>query len=270
MSTKKKVTKTTKNTTSDSFTLSSSASSPKSLSISDMKKTSKSETDKPIKNESNIVNPYINTNLATQVLLKPNQLDNNIYINMKQNLKKYLEGKCNKYGFIQLIHKILDHKDGLMVPEDLTGSVLFNVKYSALICVPIENTNIICKLTKIENNLFTAQNGPILVVLKQSDINTNIFSNERGDVVLKNGNKKLMVNDYVVVYIRNKRYYSGDTTIIAMARLENIPTENEIEKFYYPPKVNEDEFEATIKEDVLEAIDSINVKEKEISNMIDL
>jgi DNA-directed RNA polymerase subunit E'/Rpb7 len=269
MSTKKKSTKsiTKKSNTSDSLTLSSS--SPKntssSISISDSKKS-----DKKMKSDLNIVNPYINTNLATQILLKPNQLDNNIYINMKQNLKKYLEGKCNKYGFIQMIHKILEHKDGIMVPEDLTGSVLFDVKYSALICVPIENTNIICKITKIENNLFTAQNGPILIILKQSDINSNIFTNERGDVVVKNGNRKLNVDDYVVVYIRNKRYYSGDTTIIAMARLENIPSEKEIEEYYYPPKVNEDEFENNIKEDVLEAIDSVNAAEIEKSNMIDL
>lgn len=260
MSTKKKVIKTTKNTKSDSFTLSSSISSPKE---SNKSKTNQNEIDK-------IVNPYINTNLATQVLLKPNQLDNNIYINMKQNLKKYLEGKCNKYGFIQLIHKILEHNDGLMVPEDLTGSVLFNVTYSALVCVPIENTSIICKITKVENNLFTAQNGPILVILKQNDINSNIFANERGDVIVKNNSKKIMIGDYVIVYIRNKRYYSGDTTIIAMARLENIPNEKEIEKYYYPPKVNEDEFESTIKEEVLEAIDSVHIIEKEMTNMIDL
>ena len=210
MSSKKKITKT------DSISL-----SPSSLSS-----TKNSSDKKNIKSESNsnLVNPYINTNLAAQVLLRPNQLDNNIYINMKKNLKITLEGKCNKYGFIQMIHKILDHTDGLMVPEDLTGSVLFNVKYSALVCIPIENTNIICKITNVENNLFTAQNGPILIVLKQSDVNTDIFANDRGMVMIKGMNKKLEKGDFVTVYIRNKRYYSGDTTIIAMARLENVPS----------------------------------------------
>jgi DNA-directed RNA polymerase subunit E'/Rpb7 len=256
MSSKKKITKT------DSISL-----SPSSLSS-----TKNSSDKKNIKSESNsnLVNPYINTNLAAQVLLRPNQLDNNIYINMKKNLKITLEGKCNKYGFIQMIHKILDHTDGLMVPEDLTGSVLFNVKYSALVCIPIENTNIICKITNVENNLFTAQNGPILIVLKQSDVNTDIFANDRGMVMIKGMNKKLEKGDFVTVYIRNKRYYSGDTTIIAMARLENVPSENEIEKYFYPPKVNEDELEGKIKPDVLEAIEYVEQVEEERTNMIDL
>jgi DNA-directed RNA polymerase subunit E'/Rpb7 len=258
MSLKKKTTK------SDTFSLSPS-------SLSSNTKTSKIAIDKKLsKTESNIVNPYINTNLAAQVLLRPNQLDNNIYINMKKNLKTSLEGKCNKYGFIQMVHKVLEYNDGLMVPEDLTGSVLFNIKYSTLICIPMENTNIICKITNIENNLFTAQNGPILIVLKQSDINTNIFTNDRGVVMVKTMNKKLDKGDYVTVYIRNKRYYSGDTTIIAMARLENIPNENEVEKYFYPPKVNEDELEGKIKPDVLEAIDYVEQNEEEKTNMIDL
>jgi DNA-directed RNA polymerase subunit E'/Rpb7 len=256
MSTKKKTTK------SDTFSL-----SPSSLSST---KTSSDKKPSKLESTSNIVNPYINTNLASQVLLRPNQLDNNIYINMKKNLKTTLEGKCNKYGFIQMIHKVLSHSDGLMVPEDLTGSVLFNIKYSALICIPIENTNIICKITNVENNLFTAQNGPILIVLKQSDVNTDIFSNDRGVVMVKKLNKKLEKGDYVSVYIRNKRYYSGDTTIIAMARLENVPTESEIEKYFYPPKVNEDELEGKIKPDVLDAIDYVEQVEEEKTNMIDL
>jgi DNA-directed RNA polymerase subunit E'/Rpb7 len=252
-----------KTTKSDTFTISTS-------SLSSNKKISKSVDKKISKTELNIVNPYINTNLAAQVLLKPNQLDNNIYINIKKNLKTTLEGKCNKYGFIQIIHKVLEYNDGLMVPEDLTGSVLFNVKYSTLICIPIENTNIICKITNVENNLFTAQNGPILIVLKQSDINTNIFTNDRGIVMVKNTNKKLDKGDYVIVYIRNKRYYSGDTTIIAMARLENIPSDNEVEKYFYPPKVNEDELEGKIKPDRFEAIDYIEQNDEEKTNMIDL
>jgi DNA-directed RNA polymerase subunit E'/Rpb7 len=258
----------TKNKTkSDSITLSTSLSSNSS------EKSSKSTLKSKLQNVNekiNIVNPYINTNLASQVLLKPNQLDNNIYINMKQNLKKYLEGKCNKYGFIQTIHKIIEHNDGLIVPEDLSGSVLFNVKYSALVCIPIENTNIICKITNIENNLFTAQNGPILIVLKQSDINNDIFMNERNIIMNKKTRKSIDKEDYVTVFIRNKRYYTNDTTIIAMGRLENIPTDEEVNKYFNPPKVNEDEIENKIKEQVLESIYSININDNEKTNIIDL
>jgi len=63
----------------------------------------------------NLVNPYLNTTLTGRVYLKPNFLDNNIYIHMKTSLKNALEKKCSKYGYIHTIHKIIDYKDGLMV-----------------------------------------------------------------------------------------------------------------------------------------------------------
>ena len=40
-----------------------------------------------------LVNPYINTTLTGRVYLKPNFLDNNIYIHLKNNLKKSMEKK---------------------------------------------------------------------------------------------------------------------------------------------------------------------------------
>ena len=40
-------------------------------------------------------------------LIRPQQINNDIYINLKNNLKKKVEKKCNKYGFITKIYKIL-------------------------------------------------------------------------------------------------------------------------------------------------------------------
>jgi DNA-directed RNA polymerase subunit E'/Rpb7 len=247
--------------------ISKSVSSPSS--IQSTSNPTSASNDSKVKKTSNITNPYMNTNLAAKVLVKPNQLDNNIYIHMKKNLRETLEGKCNKYGFIHTIHKLIEYRDGVMSPEDLSGSVIFDVKYSALVFLPTKNTNIVCKITNVENNLLTAQNGALLVMLKQDDINTDVFSNERGVIGIKKTNTKLVIDMYVVVFIRNIRFYTGDTMMISMGRLEGVPTPNEIETYFNPPKVSEDELLTTIKPEILEVIDHVEPEVKE-SNIIDL
>jgi len=192
-----------------------------------------------------LTNPYVNTNLTGRVCLKPVFLDNNIYIHLKTILKKNIEKKCNKYGFVHTVHKILDFKDGFMIPEDLTGSVIYDVKYSALVCLPQENTIIVCKINKMENNLFTAENGPILIILKQQDINKDIFSIDTKNVISTKEGKKLEVGDYVSVYIKNKRFFTGDNIIIGVGRLENICSEEEVDKYYKPPIDDDEEIESS-------------------------
>lgn len=218
--------------------------------------------------ENKLTNPYVNTVLAARVCLKPNQLNNDIYINMKNNLKNNLEGKCNKYGFIKKIHKILEHKDGVIYPEDLSGSVMYDVKYSTMVCLPLENTNIVCKITNVENNLFTATNGPVLFILKQIDMDNEVFGLDKGNVVVKKEGKKLEIGDYVIVYVRNKRFYTGDNIIISIGRLLNIASQEEVDKYFNPPHIEEDET-AIIKEEVKEAVDFVE-PEFEKDNFFDL
>jgi len=250
---------------------STSNNSSKSTSLSDSIISNFTDTKtKNIKLDTQLTNPYVNTNLASKVLVKPNQINNNIYINMKKNLKESLESKCNKYGFIIAIHKIIEHGYGIMPAEDLSGSVLFDVKYSSLLFLPTRNTNIICKITNIENNLLTAQCGPLLVMLKQEDINKDIFTNDRGIIFVRKTNKTIALDDHIIVYIRNIRFYTGDTTMMAMGRLENIPTQDEVDKYFIPPKIEEEQLELTIKPDVMEVVDYINNTEIKETNVIDL
>ena len=54
-------------------------------------------------------NPFIDTILYTTVVLHPNQLNNNIYSNLKQTLIETLNKKCYKnYGYISEIYEILE------------------------------------------------------------------------------------------------------------------------------------------------------------------
>ena len=93
-----------------------------------------------------IVSPYFNFELYTTLMLSPNQMNNNLYINLKKNLKAKVENKCNKIGYILNIYNILSYDEGILEAENFTGSAKYNIKYSARLCCPIENTFIICKI----------------------------------------------------------------------------------------------------------------------------
>jgi DNA-directed RNA polymerase subunit E'/Rpb7 len=98
---------------------------------------------------SELVNPYKNTIFYTRVRLLPVQMNNELYINLKNNLIKKVEKRCNKYGYINKVYKILSYSDGTINPEDFNASAVFDIKYSASSCIPVENTKIVVKIEKI-------------------------------------------------------------------------------------------------------------------------
>ena len=64
-----------------------------------------------------LVNPYKNTIFYTRVKLLPYQMNNELYINLKNNLVKKVEKRCNKYGYVNKVYKILSYGDGIMNTE---------------------------------------------------------------------------------------------------------------------------------------------------------
>jgi hypothetical protein len=48
---------------------------------------------------STLVLPIVNTILSTKVSLLPHQMNNDIYQNLKYNVAKKVEGKCNEFVF---------------------------------------------------------------------------------------------------------------------------------------------------------------------------
>ena len=94
-------------------------------------------------NKKNLVSPYVPIELTTRLELNANQINNEIYYNLKQNLIKRVEDKCNNIGYVVNIEKILDYTMGYMVAEDFTGACYYKVRYQALMCIPIQNTIII-------------------------------------------------------------------------------------------------------------------------------
>ena len=178
-----------------------------------------------------IVSPYFNFELYTTLLLSPNQMNNNLYINLKKNLKAKVENKCNKIGYILNIYNILSYDEGILEPEDFTGSAKYNIKYSARLCCPIENTFIICKIENMNKLLIKAKNGPILIIINNNNINTDNFKKDNEQNIIHKNNT-LKVDDYIIIKVLAKKINNNDTRICTLGYLENIPTQTQINIFF--------------------------------------
>lgn len=182
-------------------------------------------------------NPFIDTMLYTTIVLHPSQLNNNIYSNLKLNLTKTLEKKCyKKYGYISKIYEILERDNGIIVPEDITSSATFKIKFSCRLCHPLENTQVICKVNQTADVFVSLIRDPIhIIVTADGDrINGNIFYKDQYEkkIKIKKTNEVLEPGTFVKATILSKAFTDKDKKILAIGTLDDIATDAEIEKFY--------------------------------------
>lgn len=177
--------------------------------------------------------------LYTKIILNPNQMNNDIYLNLKKNLIEKLEGKCIGEGFIMKIYKIIEYTNGLIDAENFTGAGVYNIKYLAKICVALKETTIIGKITEYlpNANFALAEFGNIMKIIftkNERDLNTQVFTigSDKSIIHIKS-QKKLQINDYVKLQLKTIRYYHNDVNIKCMAYLDNFATIEEIETYAY-------------------------------------
>lgn len=184
-----------------------------------------------------LTNPYINTILTTSLMLYPHQMNNEIYTNLKDNLEEKLKNKCYKnFGFIKEIIQIIEYKDGIIEAENTDSSANFNIKFSCQICAPLRNTQIICKIERVNKLLITAINGPILIIITNDRINDKKFfkdvnNNIRARELPKDKNI-IQPNDFIIVTIKTTHFFDKDEKIKAIGIMEDIANEED-KKFFY-------------------------------------
>lgn len=180
--------------------------------------------------------PYINTKLYSLIPLKADQMDNNIYINLKSNLENKLLDKCYKnYGIITHIYKISDYKDGVIEAENFSSSAIFEVEFSCRLCAPLNGTEIVCEVIQLTKLLITAKNGPILFAIPNMNINDKVFKTDnRNNYMYEKEGKyvKLEKNDFVKVKIIQLQSNNGDDEIVAIGVLIGVASADEIDKHY--------------------------------------
>jgi len=183
-----------------------------------------------------MTSPYINTKLSTNIILHPYQMDNKIYLNLKNNLEKKIVGKCfSKYGYVIKVIEISNYKNGVIEAENTEGSALFDVTCICRLCTPLRNQTIICQIERVNKLLITASNGPILVIITDNRVNDKVFFKDNNNNMryLKDKvSNVLQAKDFVKVVLNTIEFNDGDEKIKAIGYLENIASDDEKEQYY--------------------------------------
>ena len=192
-------------------------------------------------------------------------MNSDIKNNMKIILKNKVEKKCNKNGFIDEVYRILEYSDGIMPPENLNGSAIYNITYHCKVCIPIENTMIIGQIRVINQELIIAVNGPIMFFIPKENIDTNTWDIPDG-YTNKLNKKKLNRDDFVKIQIVDKRINQNDSQIKAIGKLIDFATTEEVDKYFGSKIVSErviDGVKITQPVDESSQIESVNTEDQE-------
>jgi DNA-directed RNA polymerase subunit E'/Rpb7 len=181
--------------------------------------------------------PFFITTLETDILIHPNQMDNNIMDNMKRNLDRRYTGKCYQdYGYISEIYEMnQDVKGGVIRAEDLTSSSVHRVSFTCRIWNPIKNSIIVGKIIGINNMIILAEYGPIKFVIGVNNINKDniqfrksayypISSKNKNEII----NKPISKGTYVMIQVMNKKIVNNKEKIIVIGRLESVVLDENI------------------------------------------
>jgi DNA-directed RNA polymerase subunit E'/Rpb7 len=212
---------------------------------------------------SKLVSPYRNIKQYTRISIEPFNMNSDIKNNMKIVLKKKIEKKCNKNGFVDEVYRILEYSDGIMPPENLNGSVIYNVTYHCKICIPVENTIIIGQIRVINQELIIAVNGPIMFFIPKENIDTNNWDIPEG-YLNKLNKKKLQRDDFVKIQIMDKRINQNDSQIKSIGKLIDFASLEDVEKYFGSKIVSE----KTTEDAKINQQDSINTDEIETNYII--
>jgi DNA-directed RNA polymerase subunit E'/Rpb7 len=207
-----------------------------------------------------LVSPYRNIKQYTRISVEPYHMNSDIKNNMKIILKKKVEKKCNKNGFIDEVYKIIEYSDGIMPAENLNGAAIYNITYHCKLCFPVENTIIVSQVRVINQELVVSVNGPIMIFIPKENIDTSVWDIP-DEYMNKLKKRKLVSGDYVKIQVLDKRINQHDTQIKTIGKLLDFATPEEVEKYFGSKIISEktvDNVKITNNLDESEQIESVN------------
>ena len=189
---------------------------------------------------SSLIVPYIHTYLMSPIELLPEQMNNDLFIHLKNNLKKKLVNKCYKeYGYITDLYEIHQINEGKINYEDQNCGAIFFVKFTCKLCIPIINKQIIGRIDRFNRTIIRLINGPIIIIITFDRINVdNFIIDDEFNIYIKNldtndqTNTILTKGHHVVVTIESKLFNDMDAYIMTTGCMERIATSQEINDFY--------------------------------------
>lgn len=185
------------------------------------------------------------TTLKSIVVIPPNQLNNDLYMNIKNNLeKRFLNKVYENYGLIEKIYNIQKIGEGRINKEDNNCNIYFDVEFNCRLIRPTVNNLIIAKTITLNSEFIVLKSGCIKIMVKNKKINEKyIIDNIKGIYKNKETNEEIKLGDYFKIQIYKYQMINKATLIYASGLLIDNATEEEINKYYddYYDEIKDDE-----------------------------
>jgi DNA-directed RNA polymerase subunit E'/Rpb7 len=159
---------------------------------------------------------YFKNILQKDIKIPIVNIGTNLNANIKEILAKTYEGKCLKEGYIKNNSiVIINYSSGLLELD----SVLFSVSFECLICRPMEDMKIKCKVDNVTKagvraSYYNNIESPIMVFIARDHYyNNSTFT-------------KIKENDIIIIKVIGIRYELNDNFIYIIAELLKIQKKN--------------------------------------------
>lgn len=174
------------------------------------------------------------TTLKAVVVVSPEQLNNDLYMNIKGNLEKRLVGKgYHNYGLIEKIYNIQKISDGKIKQEDNDCNVYFDVDFNCRVVKPTIHNIIIGKVATISPEYILLTSGSIKAIVKNKHIGDNyILDNTLGIYKNKTNGKEIEIGDYFKMEIYKYQMMDKEKVIYVSASIIEEASDEEVEKHY--------------------------------------
>ncbi len=114
---------------------------------------------------------YFNNTITTKINISPKSLNKDINKSILKYLRKELEGKCIKDGYVKKNSIAIVNKGlGRIEKGQFNGNIIYDIEYSAEICNPAEGQILHCKVISMNKIGVIAivsddENQPIKILL---------------------------------------------------------------------------------------------------------
>jgi predicted RecA/RadA family phage recombinase len=172
---------------------------------------------------------YQTVAIQTKVMIRPDQLDAQIYAHMKNNLRLAVLNSGNEYGIVTDIYKAKP-LDCEFRAENMEGNADTTLVYSCRLCSVQVGKSIICEIRNL-TPFIVANNGPIMFVVVQNDFSKTNFTMNGNYLIHKATGRKIAEGDLVRVKAKFVRHNMGGSGFLCTGSLENIASSAEADAF---------------------------------------
>lgn len=162
------------------------------------------------------MNTYFSNTTTTKINIPPKSLNKDINKSILKNLRKELEGKCIKDGYIKKNSISVVNKGlGRIEKGQFNGNIIYDIEYQAEVCNPAEGQILQCKTISINKIGVIAivsdeENQPIKILLpKYTHRDNNTF-------------KDIKEGDMLEIEVIGKRFELNSTFISVVGKLIKI------------------------------------------------